>query len=74
MGWKVVPYIGTWIETAVAACVIPGAIVVPYIGTWIETLILPRRPRVGTVVPYIGTWIETKPDIEKRNHPGSYLI
>ncbi len=34
---KVVPYIGTWIETWVKSTLIPSPSVVPYIGTWIET-------------------------------------
>ena len=34
----VVPYIGTWIETAVMARLRDAGLVVPYIGTWIETL------------------------------------
>ena len=56
----VVPYIGTWIETAENAGY--GARlkqVVPYIGTWIETLGKMGEKVVLSVVPYIGTWIET---------------
>ena len=34
---KVVPYIGTWIETIVNMSVALILSVVPYIGTWIET-------------------------------------
>ena len=35
---KVVPYIGTWIETdRVLKVMSAGLDVVPYIGTWIET-------------------------------------
>ena len=34
---NVVPYIGTWIETADDILSRTGEIVVPYIGTWIET-------------------------------------
>ena len=34
---KVVPYIGTWIETMNTEKVKPWDRVVPYIGTWIET-------------------------------------
>ena len=34
---KVVPYIGTWIETPDQAWTVVGKTVVPYIGTWIET-------------------------------------
>ena len=34
---KVVPYIGTWIETAVMKRLKDAGLVVPYIGTWIET-------------------------------------
>ena len=34
-GKKVVPYIGTWIETIAVSH--NRACVVPYIGTWIET-------------------------------------
>ncbi len=32
-GKKVVPYIGTWIETIAVGVAIIGACVVPYIGT-----------------------------------------
>ena len=35
---KVVPYIGTWIETLTSIKVDKPNNVVPYIGTWIETL------------------------------------
>ena len=34
----VVPYIGTWIETAIHYLSLYLYLVVPYIGTWIETL------------------------------------
>ena len=34
---KVVPYIGTWIETPLQAYSEGKSLVVPYIGTWIET-------------------------------------
>ena len=34
---KVVPYIGTWIETNVVTETNESLAVVPYIGTWIET-------------------------------------
>ena len=33
----VVPYIGTWIETALFMFFTSDTVVVPYIGTWIET-------------------------------------
>ena len=39
----VVPYIGTWIETAKLAELPDNAAVVPYIGTWIETLTYKRQ-------------------------------
>ena len=35
---KVVPYIGTWIETMGKQETFTKTKVVPYIGTWIETL------------------------------------
>ena len=35
---RVVPYIGTWIETGLALLKAGIGDVVPYIGTWIETL------------------------------------
>ena len=35
----VVPYIGTWIETANLTFLSCQLAVVPYIGTWIETLL-----------------------------------
>ena len=37
MAYKVVPYIGTWIETNCLFFDYTTKIVVPYIGTWIET-------------------------------------
>ena len=46
---KVVPYIGTWIETAGAIICIAGSQVVPYIGTWIET-----RQIYLSVVPLVS--------------------
>ena len=42
LGVPVVPYIGTWIETAMRALEAELTVVVPYIGTWIETLIAHR--------------------------------
>ena len=37
---RVVPYIGTWIETPNPLNRLIETSVVPYIGTWIETIIL----------------------------------
>ena len=37
--YSVVPYIGTWIETAYIRDHKDVILVVPYIGTWIETMI-----------------------------------
>ena len=37
MSGKVVPYIGTWIETLMSIAKGNVESVVPYIGTWIET-------------------------------------
>ena len=34
---RVVPYIGTWIETGLFGSIGANKRVVPYIGTWIET-------------------------------------
>ena len=56
---KVVPYIGTWIETPMVSFYPSQALVVPYIGTWIETYKEIIEGRFDVVVPYIGTWIET---------------
>ena len=39
---KVVPYIGTWIETMLEPTDLSAKSVVPYIGTWIETGIFVR--------------------------------
>ena len=39
---KVVPYIGTWIETPAQLSSLNFDDVVPYIGTWIETATLVR--------------------------------
>ena len=36
---KVVPYIGTWIETNYELKSLIAQYVVPYIGTWIETFL-----------------------------------
>ena len=55
----VVPYIGTWIETATENTNETTGRVVPYIGTWIETIGKIESFMGGVVVPYIGTWIET---------------
>ena len=56
--YRVVPYIGTWIETKMPLKISIGN-VVPYIGTWIETLLVDETTNDCWVVPYIGTWIET---------------
>ena len=37
---KVVPYIGTWIETIIIDLLEISCMVVPYIGTWIETVLI----------------------------------
>ena len=55
----VVPYIGTWIETAPLFITLTYNPVVPYIGTWIETPGGIAKKLLRSVVPYIGTWIET---------------
>ena len=49
---KVVPYIGTWIETGAAASVASIPVVVPYIGTWIETssLVLPTTVHASYLI------------------------
>ena len=36
-GTKVVPLVGTWIETPNALHVLLAIVVVPLVGTWIET-------------------------------------
>ena len=59
---RVVPYIGTWIETLKRMDILNAGGVVPYIGTWIETLIKHGQSPAKPVVPYIGTWIETPPN------------
>ena len=56
---KVVPYIGTWIETKPFFTRFNTVLVVPYIGTWIETESGFSTSYERRVVPYIGTWIET---------------
>ena len=56
---KVVPYIGTWIETEPGQFAGNRPYVVPYIGTWIETVVQQFGDMQVHVVPYIGTWIET---------------
>ena len=57
---RVVPYIGTWIETNSLTISKLHLKVVPYIGTWIETWQDKRTESYDIVVPYIGTWIETR--------------
>ena len=71
---KVVPYIGTWIETSSKVKKAKELSVVPYIGTWIETVDLCSRIDVSQVVPYIGTWIETIDLLGQENGVKSYLI
>ena len=34
---RVVPLVGTWIETAIQFCAVSTLSVVPLVGTWIET-------------------------------------
>ena len=71
----VVPYIGTWIETAYIRARKDEILVVPYIGTWIETKRGTTTREIGNVVPYIGTWIETVTEKTLLTLPGwSYLI
>ena len=52
----VVPYIGTWIETAVLFYARLSVCVVPYIGTWIETLLqeLKREHNVSYLIQVRG--------------------
>ena len=73
---KVVPYIGTWIETLRGFYwqLLIAFTVVPYIGTWIETLAQDQAAENPKVVPYIGTWIETTSWDASRCQPRSYLI
>ena len=72
---KVVPYIGTWIETRVTGIIIAAhKSVVPYIGTWIETRSSKTYNILIYVVPYIGTWIETDPTAIVKCGIMSYLI
>ena len=72
---KVVPYIGTWIETLFRIGKLSQVPVVPYIGTWIETRKGFRADEVPpSVVPYIGTWIETKDLFDAFKVERSYLI
>ena len=70
----VVPYIGTWIETAENAGYGARLKVVPYIGTWIETLVPLLKTTEKFVVPYIGTWIETVYFLASDGGLMSYLI
>ena len=70
----VVPYIGTWIETAEYIEGFCGRKVVPYIGTWIETTTCDAVWVEVEVVPYIGTWIETADNRAPELDPKSYLI
>ena len=70
----VVPYIGTWIETARRVRETDAKVVVPYIGTWIETITLVISLYTLKVVPYIGTWIETKREKWAEAYAQSYLI
>ena len=70
----VVPYIGTWIETAIKSWKRDNKKVVPYIGTWIETILSAKETLSIPVVPYIGTWIETESNGRKLTEHQSYLI
>ena len=45
---KVVPYIGTWIETNLTIDLKQLTYVVPYIGTWIET----KRDKRDLISPF----------------------
>ena len=71
---KVVPYIGTWIETVIGDLLYISISVVPYIGTWIETYITFKGLDDPEVVPYIGTWIETIVLLILSTFVESYLI
>ena len=71
---RVVPYIGTWIETELVEELNAINLVVPYIGTWIETWIIISIGTFVTVVPYIGTWIETDEIADAIVKLQSYLI
>ena len=72
--FKVVPYIGTWIETERISCSAVAHLVVPYIGTWIETGLNESKRLRYIVVPYIGTWIETGAPAYITKYMVSYLI
>ena len=70
---RVVPYIGTWIETNEHKNIPIYSSVVPYIGTWIETIIIDLLEISCMVVPYIGTWIETEGKVYDENWNGRTL-
>ena len=74
MIYRVVPYIGTWIETVKSGWLREWKEVVPYIGTWIETKMEDGEKKETSVVPYIGTWIETTLHVLLLMEVKSYLI
>ena len=71
---KVVPYIGTWIETFRLHNHQCRRDVVPYIGTWIETPDGSYGFYDAQVVPYIGTWIETLAQDQAAVNPKSRTL
>ena len=71
---KVVPYIGTWIETDTykeIALLLPSRTLYRYVD-WNN--LEGETPEETDVVPYIGTWIETSGRRHKQQHQTSYLI
>ena len=58
-GYAVAPYVGAWIETAMATGIYCVATVAPYVGAWIETAHLQKMKAKHPVAPYVGAWIET---------------
>ena len=68
----VVPYAGTWIETARSRLRLCSPYVVPYAGTWIETYQSIQFLLTPTVVPYAGTWIETTASVSSKSNIMSF--
>ena len=70
---KVVPYIGTWIETS--SGITDLAVVGRTLYRYVDWNRIVRSPDiVSPVVPYIGTWIETNIKITRTNVSGGRTL
>ena len=57
--FKVTPFVGVWIETALRSATALQKYVTPFVGVWIETPHKLANCCQYLVTPFVGVWIET---------------